>query len=98
MMNGSKSFDNDMTLSTVALIIKGKYDYVPLHITSLRARRAQSMLKDVPLRTKRALLLYNVYGDSTLLVLNGTPLNSDSALLVLNETPLNSDSALLALN
>ena len=29
-------------------------------------------------------MLYKVYGDSTLLVLNGTSLNSDSALLALN--------------
>ena len=52
----------------------------------------------IPLRTNRTLLLYNVCGDSALLVLNGTSLNSDSALLVLNGTSLNSDSALLALN
>ena len=47
----------------------------------LRARRALSIFKDVPLRTRRAQLLYKVYGDSVLLVLSGTSLNSDSALL-----------------
>ena len=64
----------------------------------LRAIRAQSLFKDVPLRTRRVLLLYKVYGDSALLVLNGTSLNRDSALLVLNGTSLNRDSALLILN
>ena len=39
---------------------------------------------NVPLRTRRALLLYNVYGDSALLVLNETLLNSISALVALN--------------
>ena len=37
----------------------------------LRARRALLQFKDVPLRTRRALLLYKVYGNSALLVLNG---------------------------
>ena len=32
------------------------------------------MMFDVPLRTRRGLLLYKVYGDSALLVLNGTAL------------------------
>ena len=47
----------------------------------LRARRALSLLHDVPLRTRRALSLCKVYGDSALLVLNGTLLNSVNALL-----------------
>ena len=50
------------------------------------------------LRARRVLSLYKVYGDSALLVLNGTSLNSDSAVLVLNGTSLNIDSAFLALN
>ena len=50
----------------------------------LRARRALSQFNDVPLRTRRGLLLYNVYGDSALLVLNGMSLNSVNALLVLS--------------
>ena len=41
----------------------------------LRVRRALSIFKDVLLRTRRALVLYNVYGDSALLVLNRTSLN-----------------------
>ena len=49
----------------------------------MRARRTLMLFIDVPLRTRRALLLYNVYGDSTLLVLNGTLLNSANALLAL---------------
>ena len=43
-----------------------------------------SIFKDIPLRTRRALSLYNVYDNSALLVLNGIPLNSDSNLLALN--------------
>ena len=50
----------------------------------LIARRALSLFNDVPLRTRRALSLYDVYGDSTLLVLNGILLNSISALLALH--------------
>ena len=50
----------------------------------LRARRALLQVKDVPLRTRRALLLYKVYGDSALLVLNGTSLICNNALLALN--------------
>ena len=40
----------------------------------LRARRAlmQCSIKDVPLRTRKVLFLYKVYGDSALLVLNRT--------------------------
>ena len=49
----------------------------------LRARRALLQFKDVPLRTRRALLLYKVYGDSALLVLNGTSLICNNALLAL---------------
>ena len=50
----------------------------------LRARRALSIFKDVPLRTRRALSLYNVYGDNALPVLSGVSLNRDSGLLDLN--------------
>ena len=39
---------------------------------------------DVPLRTRRALLLYKVYGDNALLVLNRTSLICNNALLALN--------------
>ena len=42
------------------------------------------LFKDVSLRTVRALALYQVYGDSALLVLNGTSLNSINALLTLS--------------
>ena len=40
----------------------------------LWARRALMQFKDVPLRTRRGLSLYKVYGISALLVLNGTTL------------------------
>ena len=50
--------------------------------TSIESRRALSIFKDVPLRTRKALSLYNINGDSALLVLNRTWLNSDNALLV----------------
>ena len=45
---------------------------------------ALMLFKAVPLRNRRALLLYNVYSDNTLLVLNGTSLNSVNALLALS--------------
>ena len=41
-------------------------------------------LKDILLRTRRALSLYKVYGNSVLLVLNGTSLSSFNALLALS--------------
>ena len=50
----------------------------------LRARRALSLFKDVPLGTRRALSPKTLYSNSPLLVLNGTSLNIDSALLALN--------------
>ena len=42
------------------------------------------LFKDVPLRTRMALSLYKVYGDSALLLLNRTSLNSVNALLALS--------------
>ena len=48
----------------------------------LRARRALLIFSDVPLRARRALSLYKVYGNSALLVLNGTSLNNFNGLLV----------------
>ena len=42
-------------------------DYIKMvfgnHYRLLKARRALSIFKDVPLRTRRALSLYKVYGD-----------------------------------
>ena len=48
-------------------------------------------LMDVPLRTRKALSLYKVYCYSTLLVLNGTSLNSINTLLALSRqyVPIN---------
>ena len=43
------------------------------------------LFKDVLSRTKRALLLYKVYGGNVLLVLNGTWLDSATALLALSQ-------------
>ena len=52
----------------------------------MRTRRVLMQIKDVPLslRARRAFLLYKVYGDSALLVLNGTSLNSVNTLLALS--------------
>ena len=50
----------------------------------LRARRALLHFKDVPLRTRRGLSLYKVFGDCALLVLNGTSLKCNNAFLALN--------------
>ena len=50
----------------------------------MRARRALPLFKDVPLRTRRVLLPWILYSNSTLLVVNKTSLNIDSALLALN--------------
>ena len=53
-------------------------------IHHLGARRALMMFKDVRLRIRIAVSMYKVYGDSALLVLNRTALNSCKALLVLS--------------
>ena len=56
-----------------------------LNYCQFRARRALMLFYDVLLRTRRVLSLYNkVYGDSTLLILNGTSLNGVNALLALS--------------
>ena len=49
--------------------------FTMIPLCQVRTRRALMQVKDVPSRTKRALSLYKVYGDSALLVLNGTLLN-----------------------
>ena len=51
----------------------------------LRARRALSLFNNVPFRTRMVLSLYKVCGDSALLVLNRTWLNSINTLLLLNQ-------------
>ena len=51
----------------------------------LRARKVLMQFKDVVLRFRRVLLLYKVYDDSTLLVINGTSLNSINGLLALSQ-------------
>ena len=50
----------------------------------LRARRSLIFSKVVPMITRRALPLYKVYGNSAVLVLNGTSLKSINALLALS--------------
>ena len=50
----------------------------------LGARRALSIFKVVWLITRKALSMYSVYGDSTLLVLKETYFDIDSALLTVN--------------
>ena len=64
----------------------------------LTARRSLSLFDDVLLRTRRALSLYNVYGNSALLVLNWTLLNSINALLALSRHfPINCPKNICAL-
>ena len=59
-------------------------NYLAVHVyPQLRARRALLLFKDVLLRTRRVLLLYKVYGNSILLVLNKTAFNSVDAFLAL---------------
>ena len=79
------------------LVLSRRYVYI-VHIHSnkdflvnisqryrqLRARRALLQIKAVPLRTRRALLLYKVNSSSALLVLNGTSLSCINALLALS--------------
>ena len=60
------------------------FDDIQVKYRQLRARRALSLFNDVPLRTRSALSLCKVNGDSALLALNGTALNSDNALLALS--------------
>ena len=50
------------------------------------------LFKDVSLRNKRALFMYGVYGDSALLVFNGTMVNSVNALMALMRLKINSVS------
>ena len=57
---------------------------VPLSSVSWEPEGRYLQLKDVPLRTRWALLLYKVNGNSALLVLNGTSLICNSALLALS--------------
>ena len=56
------------------------------HISSVESQKGviTIIFNDVPLRTRRALLLYKVYGDSALLVLIVWSWNSVNALLVLS--------------
>ena len=55
-----------------------------INIQICSVENQKGIIKYVPLRTRRPLSLYKVYGNSALLVLNGTSLNSDSTLLALN--------------
>ena len=50
----------------------------------LRARRALTLLNNVPLRTRRVLSPQTLYSDSPLLVLIGTSLKCNNGLLALN--------------
>ena len=64
----------------------------------LRTRRALLQLKDVPLRTRRALLQLKDVPLRTRRALLLYKVNGNSALLVLNKTSLICNSALLALS
>ena len=54
------------------------------HILSWEPEGHYHYLNSVPLRTRKALYLHKVYGDSALLVLNGTSLDSINTLLLLS--------------
>ena len=58
-------------------------EYVNIVSSDPEGRYCSSLLKDVPLRTRRALSLYKVNDNSALLVLNGTSLICNNALLAL---------------
>ena len=64
-------------------LVMGSENPVNLIYCQLRARKALMLVKDVPLRTRRVVSLYKVYGDIALLVLNRTLLNSFHTLLAL---------------
>ena len=75
-----------MTLILLSMIFGvcwEKFNY-NLAYCQLRARRALMLFKDVWLRVRRVLSLYKVYGNSALLVLNTTALNSIHAFLALS--------------
>ena len=55
----------------------GEVKLRPFH--QLRARRALLQIKDVPLKTRRALLPLTLYSNSALLVLRGTSFSCNSA-------------------
>ena len=74
-LNSRVTIGNSTTYEEQSLVCKYR---------QLRARWALTLFKAVPFRTTRALLLYEVYGDRILLVLNRTFLNSINALLALN--------------
>ena len=60
-----------------------KYIPQPTYISSVESQKGIMIFNNVPLRTRRALSLYRVYGNSALLVLKGTLFSSVNALLVL---------------
>ena len=89
----------EYTITVSAIISGNTTDYTPVvqktrmyqqntllwneEFRQLRARRALALFTDVPLRTRRAVSLYNVYGVSALLVLNETSLSSVTNLFAL---------------
>ena len=86
VLNGT-SLKSDIDSTLLAL----NWWYIHLNYThknclnrQLRARRALLQIKDVPLRTRRALSPYTLYSNNALLVLNGTSLNYNNGLLALN--------------
>ena len=54
-------------------------------ISSVESKRVVMLFKDVLLRTRRVLLLYNVNGNNALVVLSRTLFKSINALLGLSE-------------
>ena len=74
-------------LSSEQLNFSNVFEEAELSLTLLLppvAQRALLQIKDVPLRTRRALLPLTLYSNSALLVLNKTSLSCNNALLALN--------------
>ena len=69
------NFSNELLLAAIQFLILSR---------QLRTRRALTLCNNVPMRTRRELSPFTLCSASTLLVLNGTSLNSDNALLTLN--------------
>ena len=76
-----------------SVLVKSQKGTITIQWYSVENQKgAISNISDDPLRTRRALSLYTVYGSSAFLVVNKTLFNSDNALLSLNWQYCFSDS------
>ena len=80
-MNGTQ--DDRKTQRITGVLYLGRLD-LEIRYRQLSARRASLQFKHFPMRVRRVLLLYKVYGNRSLLAINGTSLNCNDALLALN--------------